>query len=36
MIAERMKQETVSRAVMVVAANLTPFARQCLTEMAPK
>lgn len=34
--AERMKTESVSRALMVVQANLTPFAKQCLTEMQPK
>ena len=34
--AERMKSEGVSRAMMVVQANLTPFAKQCLTEMQPK
>lgn len=34
--AERMKSENVSRALMVVQANLTPFAKQCLTEMQPK
>lgn len=34
--AERMKSEGVFRAMMVVQANLTPFAKQCLTEMQPK
>lgn len=34
--AERMKSEGVGRALMVVQANLTPFAKQCLTEMQPK
>lgn len=34
--AERMKTEGVSRALMVVQANLTPFAKQCLSEMVPK
>lgn len=34
--AERMKAEGVARALMVVQANLTPFAKQCLTEMQPK
>ena len=34
--AERMKSEGVARALMVVQANLTPFAKQCLTEMQPK
>jgi len=33
-IAERMKQENVSRAIMVIASNLTPFARQCLQDLA--
>lgn len=31
-----MKAEGVARALMVVQANLTPFAKQCLTEMQPK
>lgn len=35
-IAERMKNESVSRAVMVIASNLTPFARQCLLDLMPK
>lgn len=34
--AERMKQEGVSRAIMVTVGNITPFARQCLQEMAQK
>ena len=34
--AERMKSEGVFRAMMIVQANLTPFAKQCLTEMQPK
>lgn len=34
--AERMRNEGVFRAIMVTQANLTPFAKQCLTEMAPK
>ena len=34
--AERMRAENVFRAVVVAAAPLTPFARQCLAEMAPK
>lgn len=34
--AERMRNEGVARAVMVTQANMTPFARQCLAEMAPK
>eukprot|EP00197_Chlamydomonas_leiostraca_P005139 CAMPEP_0202875058 /NCGR_PEP_ID=MMETSP1391-20130828/26515_1 /ASSEMBLY_ACC=CAM_ASM_000867 /TAXON_ID=1034604 /ORGANISM="Chlamydomonas leiostraca, Strain SAG 11-49" /LENGTH=189 /DNA_ID=CAMNT_0049556647 /DNA_START=94 /DNA_END=664 /DNA_ORIENTATION=- len=35
-VAERMKEEGVSRAVMVIAANLTPFAKQCLLDLMPK
>lgn len=34
--AERMRSEAVFRAVVVAQAAMTPFARQCLTEMAPK
>ena len=34
--AERMRNEGVSRALMVTQANMTPFARQCLAEMQPK
>lgn len=34
--AERMRGEGVARAIVVAAAPLTPFARQCLAEMAPK
>lgn len=34
--AERMRNEGVNRAVMVTQINMTPFARQCLQEMAPK
>lgn len=34
--AERMKSEGVQRAIMVVAASLTPFARTCLAELQPK
>lgn len=34
--AERMRNEGVSRAIMVTMSNMTPFARQCLAEMAPK
>ena len=34
--AERMKSEGVFRAMMVVQANLTPFAKGCLGEMQPK
>ena len=35
-IAERMKTESVSRAIMVIASNLTPFAKQCLLDLMPK
>ena len=35
-IAERMKQESVSRAIMVITSNLTPFAKQCLLDLMPK
>ena len=31
-----MKNEQVFRAIMVVQQSLTPFAKQCLVEMAPK
>jgi len=34
--AERMRGEGVNRAIMVVQVALTPFAKQCLGEMAPK
>lgn len=34
--AERMRSEGVGRAMMVTVANITPFARQCLTEMHHK
>lgn len=34
--AERMRADAVSRAILVVAAPMTPFARQCITEMQPK
>lgn len=34
--AERMRNEGVNRAIMVTQINMTPFARQCLQEMAPK
>jgi hypothetical protein len=34
--AERMRAEAVYRAIVVAQAPMTPFARQCLTEMAPK
>eukprot|EP00271_Cylindrocystis_brebissonii_P001096 TRINITY_DN1134_c0_g1_i1.p1 TRINITY_DN1134_c0_g1~~TRINITY_DN1134_c0_g1_i1.p1 ORF type:complete len:204 (+),score=48.74 TRINITY_DN1134_c0_g1_i1:357-968(+) len=33
---ERMKSNNVSRAIMVVQQNLTPFAKSCVQEMAPK
>ena len=36
LLAERMRNENVQRAVMVVQSAMTPFARQCLNEMAPK
>ena len=35
-LAERMRAEGVARALMVVQAAMTPFAKQCLAEMAPK
>lgn len=35
-LAERMRNEGVQRALMVVAQNMTPFAKQCLQEMQPK
>ncbi|CAK9206018.1 hypothetical protein BDL97_15G037100 [Sphagnum fallax] len=34
--AERMKAENVHRAILVVQQNLTPFARQCVSEMSSK
>ncbi|KAJ7560769.1 hypothetical protein O6H91_04G145100 [Diphasiastrum complanatum] len=34
--AERMKSENVHRAILVVQQNLTPFAKQCLSEMSSK
>jgi DNA-directed RNA polymerase subunit H (RpoH/RPB5) len=36
LLAERMRNEGVQRAVMVTQASMTPFAKQCLSEMAPK
>lgn len=36
LLAERMRNEGVQRAIMVTQANMTPFAKQCLSEMAPK
>ena len=35
-LAERMRAESVFRAIVVAQVAMTPFARQCLTEMAPK
>ncbi|KAG1664252.1 hypothetical protein FOA52_003506 [Chlamydomonas sp. UWO 241] len=35
-VAERMKAENVTRAVMVIAANLTPFAKQVLLDLQPR
>mmetsp|Transcript_6207 Transcript_6207/g.16442 ORF Transcript_6207/g.16442 Transcript_6207/m.16442 type:complete len:203 (-) Transcript_6207:551-1159(-) len=35
-VAERMKAESVSRAIMVISSNLTPFAKQCLADLMPK
>eukprot|EP00897_Mesotaenium_endlicherianum_P009353 jgi/Mesen1/8446/ME000475S07701 len=34
--AENMKASSVWHAILVVQQSLTPFARQCLSEMAPK
>lgn len=34
--AERMKAESVTRAILIVQQNLTPFARQCVSEMSSK
>lgn len=34
--AERMKSESVGRAILVAKSALTPFAKQCLQEMQPK
>jgi DNA-directed RNA polymerase I, II, and III subunit RPABC1 len=31
-----MKSESVSRAIMVISSNLTPFAKQCLSDLMPK
>jgi hypothetical protein len=31
-----MKAENVHRAILVVQQNLTPFARQCVSEMSSK
>ena len=35
-LAERMRNQGVKRAIMVVQQNMTPFAKQCLNEMQPK
>jgi DNA-directed RNA polymerase I, II, and III subunit RPABC1 len=35
-LAERMRNEDTKRAIMVVQTAMTPFAKQCLNEMAPK
>ena len=35
-IAERMRDSSVQRAVMVSQTTLTPFARQCIAELASK
>lgn len=35
-LAERMRNEGVQRAIMVVEQSMTPFARQCLQEMQPR
>jgi DNA-directed RNA polymerase I, II, and III subunit RPABC1 len=35
-LAERMRNEGVTKAIMVVQQNMTPFAKQCLNEMQPK
>ncbi len=35
-IAERMKDEKVSRAIMVTAVKFTPFAKSALDDMRPK
>jgi len=35
-LAERMRNQGVKRAIMVVQQNMTPFAKQCLSEMQPK
>lgn len=35
-LAEKMRNEGVKRAIMVMQQNLTPFAKQCLNEMQPK
>jgi hypothetical protein len=35
-LAERMREQMVQRAIMVVQSSMTPFAKQCLQEMQPK
>ena len=35
-IAERMRDSCVNRAIMVSQTTLTPFARQCIAELASK
>eukprot|EP00887_Chlorella_sp_A99_P004833 scaffold4.g4833.t1 len=35
-LAERMRSDSVSKAILVVQGNMTPFAKQCLQEMQPK
>lgn len=35
-VAERMKAESVTRAIMVISSNLTPFAKQCLLDLMPR
>lgn len=31
-----MKAENVQRGIMVIASNLTPFAKQCLSDLMPR
>lgn len=35
-LAERMRSDSVQKAILVVQGNMTPFAKQCLQEMQPK
>ena len=35
-IAERMRDASVNRAILVSQTTLTPFARQCIAELASK
>ena len=35
-IAERMREASVNRAILVSQVTLTPFARQCIAELASK